>query len=138
MKKFLTVLLTLSIALTFVACSNEESGTPTKTESATEISFRDMLPPINDYFKNGEMTTIDSDGGKMYCVSIKNVTTEEYNAYKDACKNGNFSKVTYEFETNYEARTSDEKYYVSLQHLIKSNTDNASNIVNITCGIVTN
>ena len=46
-----------------------------------------------------------------------------------------FSKVSCETETMFQARTDNEKYYVSVQW-VESTKDASQNSVNITCGNV--
>ncbi len=137
MKKILTILLSLSLIFTFVACSNNESETPTDSESTDRFSFSDMLPAINDYFKDGKVTIINPDDGDMYCISVKNVTEDEFTDYKIACRTGNFSDVSFSTKTSFQARTTDNTYYLSLQYLLKDETGDDSDVLNITCGIVT-
>ncbi len=137
MKKILTLLLVLSLIFTFVACSDqEESSTTTNPTSATELSLTDILPSIGDHFKNGKVTVKESDK-EIYSVSIEDVTEDEVGSFKLACRKGDFSDVSFSTKTNFQARTTDNKYYVSLQYLPKEDTNSKTNVVNIICGVVT-
>lgn len=144
-RKFLAVLAVSMACMMFTACGDvqvketqEQDNEITVEDSAKseDISFAGMLPNHENFFANGKTTVIDSDGGSSYCISIKNVTKEEYNNFRDECKKGEFSKIRFEGESHFEARTESEEYYVSLQHYIKSETDDTQNSVNITCGVV--
>lgn len=138
MKKILTLLLVLSLIFTFVACSDQEgsSSTTTNSTSATELSLTDILPSIGDHFKNGKVTVKASDK-EIYSVSIEDVTEDEVGSFKLSCRKGNFSNVSFSTKTNFQARTTDNKYYVSLQYLPKEDTNSKTNVVNIICGVVT-
>ena len=150
-KKFLASLVLCILVIQLVACgtpTSQENITdmnqindtetieqPTETES-DDISFADMLPDHEMFFKNGNVTVIDSDGGTSYCISVMNITKDEYDSFVDACKTGSFSKVTFKGQEMFQARTSDEMYYVSVQYWVESETDATQNSVNITCGSV--
>lgn len=136
MKKILTLLLVLSLIFTFVACSKQEDGTTTSSTSVKELSLTDILPSIGDHFKNGKVTVKESDK-EIYSVSIEDVTEDEVGSFKLACRKGNFSDVSFSTKTNFQARTTDNKYYVSLQYLPKEDTNSKTNVVNIICGVVT-
>ncbi len=149
------VLLVLLLSLVFVACGkttadivenddsyqtendNDDSEANTD-ESNDDVCFADMLPDHDQFFENGEVTVIDSDGGDMYCISIKNITKEEYDAYKTECENGFFNIVTFKGDTSFKGRDENEEYYVSLQYWQESETDDSQNSINITCGVVNN
>ncbi len=136
------VLLVLLLSLVFVACDKtttdfvENDAAVNADVSNDDVSFVNMLPDYDQFFENGEVTVIDSDGGDMYCISIKNITKEEYNAYKTECENGTFSVITFNGDTTFKARDEKEEYYVSLQYWVESETDDSQNSINITCGVV--
>ena len=75
----------------------DSSTSDTKTESSEdEIHYADLLPVTTDYFKNGEISIIDPDGGTAYSFRVANYQDGEYEEYIEACKSNGFDDVTYE------------------------------------------
>lgn len=107
-----------------------------KVENSEEdFKFAELIPDHSKYFEKGVEMIIDPDGGEGYCIQVKNVKKDEYQKYRAECKNMGFSKVSCETETMFQARTNNEKYYVSVQW-VESTKDASQNSVNITCGNV--
>lgn len=150
-RKLLVLVILCLFVTQLVACTSQTNAEKTAdaalpeadstvnqaTQSTEEdISFAEMLPDHEKFFQSGSVTVIDADGGASYCISIKNITKDEYDDYVDSCQNGNFSNVTFQGKEMFQARTSDDKYYVSVQYWVESETDATQNSVNITCGNV--
>lgn len=97
----------------------DSSTSDTKTESSEdEIHYADLLPVTTDYFKNGEISIIDPDGGTAYSFRVANYQDGEYEEYIEACKSNGFDDVTYEGENDggkmFYAYSGDGKYYLQV------------------------
>lgn len=107
----------------------------TVSESEDDIKYADLLPVTEDYFKNGEVTIIEPDGGSQYYFRVTNFTDDEYEAYVEACKAAGFDDVHYEGDIGtdnkmYLAYALDRKYYLDIT------TNHEINAVDISCRIV--
>lgn len=138
MKRAITIFLIGIMMLVMSACGGkttlDETGTESKPIEATikqdssesetesvkdeEIHYADMLPVTSDYFKNGEVSIIDQDGGTSYSFRVVNYQDGEYEEYIEACKSNGFNDVTYEGENDggkmFYAYSSDGKYYLQV------------------------
>lgn len=152
MKKLVMVFLTGITMLAITACGGKETTAVEDSLSAfesTEVSseaestdnseddihYADLLPLTEDYFKNGEVTIIDQDGGKAYTFRITNYQDGEYESYVEACKSGNFPDVSYEGENEggkmFYAYSSDGQYYLQVM------LGNQIEAIDITCKMST-
>ena len=127
MKK-LKLLLATFMVFGLVGCSSGSSDTQTKENQAKEnevtenksedIQYASMLPNEKEYFKNGEITTIDADGGKQYAFRVENYQDGEYEAYIEKCKEMGFNTDVNEGKNDggkwFNAYTSDKEYYLSV------------------------
>lgn len=140
MKRVITILLIGIMMLIMSACGVKTASIDTETESKSieatneqdssisesktesekdeESHYADILPVTNDYFKNGEVSIIDQDGGTSYSFRIINYQDGEYEKYIEACKSNGFDDVTYEGENDggkmFYAYSSDGKYYLQV------------------------
>lgn len=74
---------------------NSETGGSTNSSAAdeessggsdlTDISYTKLLPDWEQYFPDGEINVIDSDGGTSYTFQVSGVTGEQRDAYIEAC-----------------------------------------------------
>lgn len=96
----------------------DSSDSESESEKDEEICYADMLPVTSDYFKNGEVSIIDQDGGTSYSFRVANYQDGEYEEYIEACKSNGFNDVTYEGENDggkmFYAYSSDGKYYLQV------------------------
>lgn len=148
MKRTLKTLMILVMAmLLMTGCGNDKSEesnltsdantdiNTTVSESEDNIKYADLLPVTEDYFKNGEVTIIEPDGGSQYYFRVTNFTDDEYEAYVEACKAAGFDDVHYEGDIGtdnkmYLAYALDRKYYLDIT------TNHEINAVDISCRIV--
>lgn len=132
MKKTITLIMTMVfIMMLSVGCSENTDSTQSlskdtsmsksteEVDSDSEISYAKMIPDPKIIFKDGEMNIIDSDGGEMYCFTIKNFNEDEYKKYVSECKNMGFDDVSYETDDNgvkmFGAYSTDGVYWVQTQ-----------------------
>lgn len=133
MKKNVCLFITaMTLVCCFTACSEKSSDATANSSaiesslaetSATEsseldICYADLLPKTEDYFKNPEIITIDTDGGKAYAFRIKGYQDGEYEAYINACKELGFTDISYEGENDggkmFYAYSADKEYYLQV------------------------
>lgn len=134
MKKLSIVAVLLIMCVSLAACSSSEDGqtTPEQSKSSSAesiqlfdetesnktekvISYAEMIPPVEDIFKNGEIRILDSDGGDMYALHVTNFTDEEYNEYVDKCKEYGFNDISYDIKDDrFGAYTADGDYWVQV------------------------
>ena len=98
----------------------------------SDISYVAILPDIAKAFPDGTITTIDGDGGDMYCVSVTGYNNGEYEKFVEDCKAKGFTTI--QAETNnetvktFKALSENEQFYISLQLLEEQKS------LSITCG----
>ena len=98
----------------------------------SDISYVAILPDIAKAFPDGTITTIDGDGGDMYCVSVTGYNDGEYEKFVEDCKAKGFTTI--QAETNnetvktFKALSENEQFYISLQLLEEQKS------LSITCG----
>lgn len=102
--------------------------------SEVKVSYKDMLPDIQSAFPNGTVDVIRSGMyDNFFLAQVKGYTESEYDAYVEACKGKGFTDVQFDIhedaDNTFEARTTDGKFYVSLQ-LLKDERA----VLSITCG----
>lgn len=132
MKRTLKTLMILVMAmLLMTGCGSDKSEesnvtsdantdiNDTVSESEDDIKYADLLPVTEDYFKNGEVTIIDPDGGSQYYFRVTNFTDDEYEAYVEACKAAGFDDVFNEGgvgndDMMFYAYSTDKKYYLKV------------------------
>ena len=130
MKKLTFVVISLIMCIALGACSSPKDGqmssgqtesnssglvqSPDKDESK-EISYAEMIPPVEDIFKNGDIQILDPDGGDMYALHVTNYTDEEYNEYIEKCKEYGFNDITYDIKDDrFGAYTADGEFWVQV------------------------
>lgn len=90
----------------------------TQVKDSSDIKYADMIPEPKDYFKNGEISIVDQDGGNAYIFQVRNFQTKEYEAYVAKCKDMGFTDVSYESENAggkmFGAYTKDSKFWVEV------------------------
>lgn len=135
MKKITGVILIAFITIMMIGCSNSTTKTSnqedknilnensetepvTESESSEEIKYANMIPDPIEYFKNGEISIVDSDGGTAYIFQVRNFQDGEYEAYVDKCKEMGFSDISYESENDggkmFGAYSGDGEYWVEV------------------------
>lgn len=116
MKKLNIMALLLLMCISLVACSSFEHGQTSSDKSkSNEISYVEIIPPVEDIFKNGEIHILDSDGGDMYALHITNFTDKEYNEYVEKCKEYGFNDISYDIKDDrFGAYTADGKFWVQV------------------------
>ena len=104
--------------------SDEESG-------EASVSLADMLPDASAIFEDATFNVI-SDGAKLYCFMVDGYKDGDYEKYVDECKK-TFTDVKFDIYTdsnnNFEAKTEDGKYYVSVQVIFEQQS------FTVTCGV---
>ena len=123
MKKIFVFMITVVLIFCITAC--------TSINKTNSIKYADMIPSPEEYFKNGEVSIIDADGGKAYILQVRNFEDEEYKLYVLKCKEMGFTIVSYESENDggkmFGAYTEDGKYWIEVL------LGNDSGILSITC-----
>lgn len=131
MKKITRFILIAFVTIMMAGCSdsatkasNQDSEavsnvySENKSESIKEVKYADMIPDPVVHFKNGEISIIDSDGGKAYIFQVRNFQDGKYEAYVAECKEMGFSDISYDSENDggkmFGAYSEDGKYWVEV------------------------
>lgn len=111
MKKFIVIVLVLAIAATIIGCN------PNKNTGENELSgLSSLAPDPKTLFPDLIFEVVDPEDGDSYQFILKGATREMFEKYVEECKDGEFTKVIYELENTYQARTADDLYYVSVSY----------------------
>lgn len=110
------VLVLMGVLILIVAaygCSNKE--TEEETQKPNQISYAEMIPDPEEYFKSGTIEVTDEDGGIMYAFSVHGFEQSEFDAYVESCIELGFDDLRYKTDNAYGANTSDGKFWVSVE-----------------------
>lgn len=142
MQKIIMFLLVVITGVVFAGCSNsptvpqtneltssatgqetsnilsEISSNSTESKEETKVKYAEIIPKPEEYFKQGDITVVDEDGGKAYIFQVRNFQDGEYEAYVAKCKEMGFSDISYESENDggkmFGAYTEDGTYWVEV------------------------